>query len=374
MLLPQAVRPLRPKLARGIAQQLTVPPRSKPVISYGPAGRSAVSGHVATVFGCTGFLGRYLVSKLAKAGTQVIVPFRDEDEKRHLKVMGDLGQVVPLMWDIRDPDTIAECVRHSDVVYNLAGREYETKNFTFEDVNVTGAQLIAEVSMANSVSNFIHVSHLNANANSPSRFYATKAAGEEVVKAAFPNAVIVRPGAYYGHEDKLLNSMAFYPILWTLNDAKTKIRPVHVLDVAQALSNLVGGVKGASESITYNLPGPTVHSYASLLNLIQSVTYNSIGFAPTIPKSIMMTASKVAQAAWWPLLSPDEVERRYIDDVGTDAKGEHWQGDWDKLGVTPEEVENLAITYLRRYRSAVNFSRPVVLPSTRGTPAYHELD
>lgn len=124
-----------------------------------------------------------------------------------------------------------------------------------------------------------------------------------------------------------------------------------MLDVAQALSNLVGA-KGASESVTFNLPGPTVHSYASLLNLIQSVTYNSIGFAPTIPKSFMLTASKVAQAAWWPLLSPDEVERRYIDDVGTDAKGEHWQGDWDKFGITPEEVENLAITYLRRYRTA----------------------
>lgn len=143
-----------------------------------------------------------------------------------------------------------------------------------------------------------------------------------------------------------------------------------MLDVAQALSNLVGGVKGATESITYNLPGPTVHSYASLLNLIQSVTYNSIGFAPTIPKSVMMTASKVAQAAWWPLLSPDEVERRYIDDVGTDAKGEHWQGDWDKFGVTPEEVENLAITYLRRYRSAYvlrNYSLVRLISDTVGT-------
>lgn len=49
------------------------------------------------MFGATGFLGRYLVSKLAKAGTQVVVPYRDEDEKRHLKLLGDLGQVVPLV-------------------------------------------------------------------------------------------------------------------------------------------------------------------------------------------------------------------------------------------------------------------------------------
>jgi FlaA1/EpsC-like NDP-sugar epimerase len=58
---------------------------------------SSVSGHVATVFGCTGFLGRYLVNRLAQKGTQVIVPYREEDEKRHLKVMGDLGQIVPMV-------------------------------------------------------------------------------------------------------------------------------------------------------------------------------------------------------------------------------------------------------------------------------------
>lgn len=71
----------------------------KPIISSGPygGGRSSVSGHVATVFGCTGFLGRYLVNRLAQKGTQVIVPYRDEDEKRHLKLMGDLGQVVPMV-------------------------------------------------------------------------------------------------------------------------------------------------------------------------------------------------------------------------------------------------------------------------------------
>jgi len=258
-------------------------------------------------------------------------------------------------------------------VYNLVAREYETKNFNFKDVQIDAARSIAEVSLANSVSRFIHVSHLNANANSASKFYATKAIGEEVVKKAFPNAVIVRPAGYYGHEDKLLNSMAFYPVLWTLNDAATRLRPVHVLDVAQALSNLLTGPNTTDPQLI-NLPGPTVHSYASLLNLISSVTYNHIGFAPTIPKSVMMSAAKAAQLVWWPLLSPDEVERRYINDVGTDVKGEKWRGDWDKVGVHPDEVEDWAITYLRRYRSAINFSRPVVLPSTRGTPAYHELE
>ncbi|KAG9033796.1 hypothetical protein FRB95_014217 [Tulasnella sp. JGI-2019a] len=370
-MLRSTTRNIRPKAltTRGFAD-LVVPPRSNPVITYGPGGRSSVSGHVATVLGCSGQLGRYLVSKLAKQGTQVIVPFRDEDEVRHLRPMGDLGVIVPMGWDIRDSDKIAECVRHSNVVYNLVGREYETKNFSFNDVNVLGAQRIAEICQAEAVSRFIHVSHINASPDSASAFYRSKAAGEEAVKKAFPSATIVRPSPFFGHEDKLLNSMAVYPILWMLNNAETRIRPVHIQDIAQALSNLM--TAASLESTTLNLPGPAIHSYESLLNLVSSVTYNAPSFAPTIPKPIMVAVAKAAQAVWWPLISPDEVERRYVNDVGTD--NEKWMGDWDKVGVVPEEVENLAITFLRRYRSAANYTRPVTIPASRGTVAQHELE
>ncbi|KAF9520846.1 hypothetical protein BS47DRAFT_1481181 [Hydnum rufescens UP504] len=288
----------------------------------------------------------------AKAGTQVIIPYREEDEKRHLKVTGDLGQE----WDLRNEDQIAECVRHSDIVYNLVGRDYTTKNFNYADVHVKGASRIAEISAANGVSRFVHVSHLNASYDSPSEFYRTKAQGEDAVRQAFPDATIVRPGPLYGHEDKLLNSMAFYPILWKLNFGETRIRPVHVLDVAQVLSNLM---QIAAPGQTLNLPGPLQYTYNDLLELVTSLTYNPPSRAPTIPKPVALLMTKVAQYAWWPLLSPDEVERRYMDDM--DVKG-----DWDTFGVTAEQIENVAITYLRRYRSATNYARPVKLPTRHG--------
>lgn len=64
----------------------------------GSGGRSSFSGVVATVFGATGFLGRYIVNRLGRMGSQVIVPFRgDEHDHRHLRPMGDLGQVVFLV-------------------------------------------------------------------------------------------------------------------------------------------------------------------------------------------------------------------------------------------------------------------------------------
>jgi len=327
-------------------------PTKKPIISQGPPGYSAVTGHVVTVFGCTGFLGRYLVSKLARMGTQVVVPYRDEDEKRRLKPMGDLGQIVPMEWDLRNENQIAECVRHSDIVYNLVGRDYATKNFDFTSVQVDGAEKIARITAQSGVPRFVHVSHLNASATSPSALYRTKAEGEERVNAAFQGATIIRPGPLYGYEDKLLNNMAIWPIWWKLNNAKTTIRPVHVMDVAQALANLVHSPQLGR---TIALPGPAALTYEYLLDLVSSLTYQPPSRAPVVPKALALLVARAAQSVWWPLISPDEVVRRYIDDADT-------PGAWDEVGVTPADIEQHAIQYVRRYRSAENFSRPNVFP------------
>lgn len=82
------------------------------------------------------------------------------------------------------------------------------RNFQYGDVHVTGAERIAKVAAEAGVERFVHVSHLNASPVSKSDFYRTKFEGEERVKDVFPNATIVRPGAMYGYEDKLLNNMA----------------------------------------------------------------------------------------------------------------------------------------------------------------------
>ncbi|KAJ2913922.1 hypothetical protein MD484_g6504, partial [Candolleomyces efflorescens] len=318
-------------------------PSQKPIVSSGPPGYSAVSGHTVTVFGSTGFLGRYLVSKLGKVGTQVITPYRDEDEARHLKLMGDLGQIVRMEWDIRDEQSIAECLRHSDTVYNLVGRDYPTKNFSYEDVHVAGPERIARIAAENGVSRFIQVSHLNADVNSPSKFYATKAEGENRVREIFPDATFIRPSSMYGYEDKFLTNMAIWAIWWKLNNAETRVRPVHVMDVAQALANLLNLPKVSG---VVNLPGPSTLTYQYLLDMVSSVTLRPPSKAPTVPKAVAEAIASVGKTVWWPALSPDEVARRFIDDSEV-------AGDWNTVGIAePSEIEDHAITYLRRYRSA----------------------
>lgn len=110
---------------------------------------------------------------------------------------------------------------------------------------------------------------------------------------------------------------------------------------------------------TLVLPGPSTLTYEYLLNLVASLTYEEPSSAPVLPRIVASMVSKVAQAAWFPLISPDEITRRYIDDAST-------PGDWEAVGVVPSEIEQHAITYVRRYRNGANFGRPVVFP---GRPA-----
>lgn len=113
-------------------------------LKRGSGGRSSFNGNIVTIFGATGFLGRYIANQLGKTGSQLILPFRaDPYSIRHLKLCGDLGQVLFHPYELTNEDSIREAVEHSNVVINLVGREWETRNYTLDDVNVEGAARIA---------------------------------------------------------------------------------------------------------------------------------------------------------------------------------------------------------------------------------------
>lgn len=315
--------------------------------------------------------------RTAKAGTQVVVPYRDQDEARHLKVCGDLGQVVLMEWDLNNDTQIEECLRHSDTVYNLVGRDYKTKcalpplrllpledqthcspvshslrNFDFNDVHVSGARRIARIANNSGVSRLIHVSHLNADPNSASAFYRSKFEGEEAVKGAFGDATIVRPGWMYGPEDRLLNTLAVSPSVFRVNHGQTKIAPVHVLDVASALNTMY--TAPSSLALTYALPGPRTYTFEQLLHMVEALTLKKLR-GPNFPRPLLAALARAWDLVWWPTLSPDEVTRRFIDDlpVGPGVKG------FADLGIEPDVLDDIAINYVRRYRGSAYYDLPI---------------
>ncbi|OKL61080.1 hypothetical protein UA08_03794 [Talaromyces atroroseus] len=331
-------------------QDVHITRTGKPILKI-QGGRSSLGGHTATVFGATGFLGRYIVNRLARAGCTVVVPFREEMTKRHLKVSGDLGRVVFTEYDLRNTQSIEESVRHSDVVYNLVGRDYPTKNFTYEDVHVDGAERIAEAVAKYDIDRFIHVSSYNAAEDSPSEFFRTKGWGERVVREIFPETTIVRPAPMFGFEDNLLHKLAGVTNLFTSNHMQEKYWPVHAIDVGTALERMLYDDNTASQ--TFELYGPTQYSTAEIAEIVDKEIVKHRRHI-NVPKVLLKPAAHyLNKFLWWPTLSPDQVEREFID-----QKIDRTAKTFKDLDIEPAEISSLTYLYLMGYRSSQYYDLP----------------
>jgi len=282
-------------------------------------GRSSVSGVRATIFGCTGFVGRYVVNRLGRIGTQCVLPYRgDGMNARHLKLMGDLGQMIPLPFDLGYEDTVKRTVDRSNVVINLIGNMHKTRNFDYDDTHVKVTHRICKVAAeSGNVEKFIHVSAHGASHDSPSEFLRSKAAGEEVVRDFFPNATIIRPTTAFGHEDKFINRYGFFmnmssivPVL----DPDARIQPIFVQDLAQAIVNAVSSTDAPGK--TYNIAGPDTFTYEELVDMIKEETVRPEAFVQQLPPVVARGLGKLMQFGLptkWRLLSPDLVDQMMVD-------------------------------------------------------------
>ncbi|KEZ45475.1 hypothetical protein SAPIO_CDS1792 [Scedosporium apiospermum] len=294
--------------------------------------------------------GRSSLGGPARQGCTVIVPFRDEMAKRHLKVSGDLGRVVFIEYDLRNTQSIEESIRHSDVVYNLVGRNYPTKNFSLEDVHVEGTERIVETVAKYDVDRYIHVSSYNADPASPSEFYATKGRGEEVARNIFPETTIVRPAPMFGFEDNLLLKLASVMSL-TSNHMQERYRPVHVIDVGHALELMLFDDGTASQ--TFELYGPKEYSTEEIAALVDREIYKQRRHI-NVPKPILKPlAGLLNSVTWWPYLSADEVEREFID-----QKIDETAKTFKDLGIEPGDISNFTYDYLQGFRSSAFYDLP----------------
>ena len=192
---------------------------------------------VATVFGGSGFIGRYVTQRLARAGWRVRVAVRRPDEAYFVRPYGVVGQVEPVQANIRDDASTRRAVRGAAAVVNCVGILAESGKQSFEAVIAEGAGRIARLAAEEGVGRLVHVSAIGADPDSPSAYGRAKAQGEAAVRAAFPAAVILRPSIVFGTEDQFFNRFAamarLSPVL-PIVGPDTRFQPVYVDDIAAA--------------------------------------------------------------------------------------------------------------------------------------------
>jgi uncharacterized protein YbjT (DUF2867 family) len=312
---------------------------------------------VATVFGGSGFIGRYVVKRLAHQGFVVRVAVRDPEAALFLKPMGAVGQVVPLYASVMNEGTVHRAISGAEVVVNLVGALSESRTASFQAVHTEGAERIARISAATGVRRLVHVTAIGADPASPSRYGATKGDAETAVLGAFPAATILRPSIVFGAEDKFFNRFAeiariapFMPVI----SGATKMQPVFVGDVADAV--MAALASDAAMGKTYELGGPRVWTFREILAFILKQTRREKRLVD-IPMGIARMQANILQHVPGQPLTPDQLLMLSKDNVV--SAGALGLAD---LGITPTPAELVVSGYLSRYQPGGGRRPTVALP------------
>lgn len=313
---------------------------------------------LVTIYGGSGFVGRYIARRMAKEGWRVRVAVRRPNEALYVKPYGVVGQVEPVLCNIRDDASVRAALRGADAVVNCVGTFDKRGKNNFDAVQHEGAARIARLAAAEGVGQMVHISAIGADADSDSLYAQSKAAGEAAVLAAFPNAVILRPSVIFGSEDKFFNHFAgmsrFGPILPVVG-GNTKFQPVHVDDVAQAA---VKGVLGQAAPGTYELGGPDVATFSGLMHQMLGIIHRRrlVLNIPFFVARIMafgfdtlslLTGGLIANK----VITGDQVRSLRVDNVVAEgAKG------FADLGIVPSNMGAVLPDYLWPHRPAGQYA------------------
>lgn len=307
---------------------------------------------LVTILGGSGFVGRYIARRMAQAGWRVRVATRRPNERLYVRTYGTVGQVEPILCNIRDEASVRAAIAGADAVINCAGIAIESGRNTFDAVQTEGAGRVAQLATEAGVANLVHISAIGADATSESDYARSKGEGEAAVLAAFPTAVILRPSIIFGTEDEFFNRFGglarFSPFL-LIAGGESRFQPVYVDDVAQVAA---AGAQGDVAADIYELGGPDIETFRNLMQQMLTLTRRRrvILNMPAFLARIVARCFNAAQILTMGLftnsvLTLDQIKNLSRDNiVSPDAKG------FAQLGMSPTPMDLILPNYMWMYR------------------------
>ncbi|MBT9383907.1 complex I NDUFA9 subunit family protein [Pseudooceanicola sp. CBS1P-1] len=307
---------------------------------------------LVTIFGGSGFVGRYIARRMAKQGWRVRVAVRRPNEAGFVRTYGVVGQVEPVFCNIRDDASVRAVTQGASAVVNCVGTFATGGKNNVEAVQTLGAGRIARIAAEEGITAMVHLSALGADAEGPSRYARSKAEGEAAVLAAQPGAMILRPSVIFGPEDKFYNrfaEMARNGFCLPIVSGGTKFQPVYVDDVACAAELYL---TGQAEGGLYELGGPDAHTFRELMQEMLEVIQRRrpiIGL-PRFVAAIMASALDGIDSLTAGTFANTTLTRDQLRQLGTDSVVSGREKGFADLGFQPLSVESVLPDYLWRFR------------------------
>lgn len=307
---------------------------------------------LVTIYGGSGFLGRYIAQRMARAGWRVRVAVRNPNEALFVKPYGVVGQVEPILCNIRDDASVRAALKGADAVVNCVGILVESGKNKFSAVQAEGAVRVARLAAEQGVERLVQISAIGADADAESDYAASKGTGEAGVLEHMPQAVILRPSVVFGSEDGFFNRFAsmtrFSPVL-PIAGGDVQMQPVYVGDVAMAAEL---AVTGAAAGGIYELGGPQKDSLRGLMQRMLGVIHRRrlILNLPTWIARIVAWGFDMVQAVTGGLVANGVLTRDQLKNLAKDnVVADDAQG-FAELGITPVAMEAVLPDYLWRFR------------------------
>lgn len=307
---------------------------------------------LVTIFGGSGFIGRHVAWEMARRGWRVRVAVRRTNQALFVRTYGFVGQVTPVPCNIRDDLSVQAALHGADAVINCVGIMVRARKNTFDSVHEEGAARIARFAAEAGVGQLVHVSANGADAESDSRYAASKARGEAAVQAAFPDAVILRPSIVFGQGDTFYNRLAGITVMSPITPVicgRTRIQPVLVDDVAKAAAMAAEGAVGAG---IYTLGGPDVVTMRQVAEQIVRITGRRRLLMP-MPRwiaAIMAGGLDLVQFLSGGLITNSILTRDQLRLLSQPNIVPEGAPGFEAFGITPVATDPIIEDYLWRFR------------------------
>lgn len=298
---------------------------------------------LVTVFGGTGFLGRRIVRHLRERDVPVRVASRHPERSRELFGAGD-ARLQSVAADVHDDRSVADAIAGSDAVVNAVSLYVEHGRETFRSVHVEAARRVAAEAQRAGVARLVHVSGIGADPASPSSYIRSRGEGEAAVRAAFPAAIVVRPAVMFAEDDAflttivgLLRRLPAYPMF---GSGETRLQPVYVEDVAEAIARVLQG--NEAQPLTIECGGPRVYSYEELLRTVADGAGVKATLFP-LPFPAWQALASISEFLPSPPITRNQVELMQVDNVAAAD-----MPSLNALGIAPRSVEEIVPAIAQR--------------------------
>lgn len=274
------------------------------------------------IIGGSGFIGSAIANRLSAAGASVLIPTRRRSRAGHVLLL-PTAEVVEA--DVHDPAALAGLIAGADAVINTVGilhsRSGSPYGPDFARAHVELPKKIVAACRTAGVRRLVHISALGADAEGPSEYQRSKAAGEAAIRSTGADLdwTILRPSVVFGRGDSFLNMFASlartFPVL-PLAGAKARFQPVYVEDVAEVACRCLTEPESAGQ--IFELAGATAYSLRELVEYVSALVGRPRPVIP-LPESLAMVQARLMELAPNPLMSRDNVRSMRVDNVASGA-------------------------------------------------------